>query len=169
VDAKITGNVFVESQMKRTARAIILFISQGAYVGRFPVAPGTAGTVLGVLLYLWIKVLSPLPYGIICLLIGLVGTWAAGRAEVMLGSKDSPTIVIDEITGYLVAMFMAPPAWGYVVAGFVLFRMFDIVKPFPLKQLQKVHGGLGVMLDDIGAGVYTGIVLQFAADVLKSA
>ena len=167
MDAKITGNVFVESQMKRTARAIILFISQGASIGKFPVAPGTAGTVLGVLLYMWMKTLPPLQYGSLCLLIFIVGTWAAGRAEVMLGHKDSPTIVIDEIAGYLVAMFMAPPVWSFIVAGFVLFRVFDIVKPFPLKQLQNVHGGLGVMLDDIGAGIYTGIVLQLAAYILK--
>jgi phosphatidylglycerophosphatase A len=148
--------------MERITRAVILCISQGAYVGRFPVAPGTAGTVLGVLLYLWMKALSPLQYASICVLLCVFGSWAAGRAEVILGRRDSPSIVIDEITGYLVAMFMAPPAWGFIAAGFVLFRAFDIVKPFPLKHLQDLHGGIGVMLDDIGAGIYTGIILQLA-------
>ena len=155
--------------MKRIAKAVILFISQGAFVGRSPVAPGTVGSVLGVLLYLWMKGLSPWQYGLVCIILCVIGTWAAHRAEVILGRRDSPSIVIDEIVGYLVAMFMAPPAWGFIVAGFVLFRAFDIVKPFPLKHLQDLPGGIGVMLDDIGAGVYTGIILHLAAYMRRTA
>ncbi len=155
--------------MKRITRAIILFISQGAYIGRFPVAPGTAGTILGVFLYLWLKGLSLWQYGLLCILFCVIGTWAAGRAEVMLDRRDSPTIVIDEITGYLLAMFMVPSTWSFIVAGFVLFRVFDIVKPFPLKHLQDIHGGLGIMLDDIGAAVYTGIILHLAATLRSTA
>jgi phosphatidylglycerophosphatase A len=158
----MTGTIDVVRQMERITRAVILFISQGAYLGRFPVAPGTAGTVLGVLLYLWMKELPPLQYALLCILLFVVGAWAAGRAEVFVGRRDSPSIVIDEIVGYLVAMFMAPPAWGFIAAGFVLFRVFDIVKPFPLKHLEDLHRGIGVMLDDIGAGVYTGIILHLA-------
>ena len=149
--------------MEKITRAVILFISQGAYVGRSPIAPGTAGTALGVLLYLWIKGLSSWQYGLLCILFCFVGTWAAGRAEVILGRRDSQSIVIDEITGYLLAMFTVPPSWGFIIAGFVLFRVFDIAKPFPLKHLQDVRGGLGVMLDDIGAAIYTGIILHLAA------
>jgi phosphatidylglycerophosphatase A len=149
--------------MKRITRAVILFISQGAYAGRSPVAPGTAGTVLGVLLYLWIEDLPSWQYGLLCILFFVVGTWSSGRAEVILGRRDSPSIVIDEIAGYLLAMFMVPPTWGFIVAGFVLFRVFDVAKPFPLKRLQDIRGGLGVMLDDIGAGVYTGIILHLGA------
>jgi len=144
-------------------RTIILFISQGAYSGRAPFAPGTAGTIVGVFLYWCMQGLSPAWYGLLMLAVFLLGTWAAGRAEALLGSKDSPTIVIDEIAGYLVAMFMVPAGWWYATAGFILFRFFDIIKPFPLKRLEKISGGPGVMLDDLGAGIYTNLVLQAAA------
>jgi len=149
--------------MNRVARAVILFISQGAYVGRFPVAPGTAGTVVGMFLFLGMKDLAPVPYLTLCILVILVGIWTAGRAEIILGCTDCSSIVIDEIAGYLVCMFMVPPGWVFVVSGFLLFRAFDIVKPWPLRRLEKLHGGPGVMLDDIGAGIYSNILLQLAA------
>lgn len=153
--------------MNRAARAVILFISQGAYAGRSPVAPGTAGTVIGAFLYLGMKGLTPGHYLAVCVLVILVGMWAAGHAETMLGRKDSPSIVIDEIAGFLTAMFMVPPRWSFIVSGFLLFRVFDILKPWPLRRFEKLHGGLGVMLDDVGAGVYTNIVLQVAAFLIS--
>jgi phosphatidylglycerophosphatase A len=153
--------------MNKVAKTIILFISQGSYAGRFPVAPGTAGTVVGVFLYLGMKGLAPAHYLAICVLLFLVGTWSAGRAEVILGSTDSPSIVIDEITGYLVAMILVPTGWLFIISGFILFRVFDILKPWPLKHMQNLHGGLGVMLDDIGAGVYTNIILQCAVFLIS--
>jgi len=156
-------NINEYRQMDRIKKAVIIFIAQGAYAGRFPVAPGTAGTLIGVLLYLWMRVISPAAYLVLCFIIIMIGTWIAGRAESFLGRKDSPSIVIDEIAGYLVAMFMVPQGWGFVVSGFLLFRAFDIIKPYPLKRLQDIHGGTGVMVDDIGAGVYTNLVLQAAA------
>jgi len=149
--------------MNKASRAVILFISQGAYAGRSPIAPGTAGTVVGVLFYLGIRGLSPGHYLAVCILVILAGMWAAGHAEIILGRKDSPSIVIDEIAGFLTAMFMVPPGWFFVFSGFLLFRVFDILKPWPLRRLEGLHGGPGVMLDDVGAGVYTNIVLQIAA------
>jgi len=146
--------------MNKLRDNIVLFIAQGAYSGRIPIAPGTAGTVIGVLLYLLVKDLSPLWYGAACVGVTVLGTWAAGYADRILAAKDSPSIVIDEIAGLLIAMFMIPLAWGYIIAGFMLFRFFDILKPWPLKKLQDIPGGPGVMLDDIGAGVYTNIILQ---------
>ena len=89
-----------------------------------------------------------------------IGVWAAGEADAVLGTKDSPTIVIDEIAGFLIAMLLVPFSWWTVAAGFVLFRVFDILKPWPLKTLQEIPGGPGVMLDDLGAGVYTNVTLQ---------
>ena len=147
-------------------RSIILFVSQGAYSGLSPFAPGTAGTVVGVLLYWSMKDLSAGWYALLALAVILIGTWAADRAEVLLGRKDAPSIVIDEIAGYLVAMFLIPSGWGFVAAGFFVFRFFDIVKPWPLRRLERLQGGFGVMLDDLGAGVYTNIVLQIAAYVI---
>jgi len=153
--------------MNKASRAVVLFIAQGAYSGRSPFAPGTAGTLVGLLLYLGIKNFPPIPYGILCVILCAIGTWVAGEAELILGRKDSPSIVIDEIAGYLVALFLVPSGWGFVAAGFFIFRVFDIVKPWPLYDLQALHGGLGVMLDDIGAGIYTNIVLQIAAFFLS--
>jgi phosphatidylglycerophosphatase A len=153
--------------MNRAAKAVILFIAQGVYAGKSPVAPGTAGTLVGVLLYFGLKNIGALSYAVLTILLCVIGTWAAGRAETILGKKDSPSIVIDEIAGYLIAMFMVPIGWGYIVAGFILFRVFDILKPWPLHDLQDVHGGLGVMLDDIGAGVYTNILLQISAYLIN--
>jgi phosphatidylglycerophosphatase A len=95
--------LFEQGQMNRAARAVILFISQGAYAGRVPVAPGTAGTIVGIFLYLVMKNLGPVPYFALCILISLLGTWAAGRAESILGTRDSASIVIDEIAGFLLA------------------------------------------------------------------
>lgn len=149
--------------MSKASNAVILFIAEGAYSGRSPFAPGTAGTLVGVLLYFGLKNVGLLPYIILTCLVCIVGTWAAGQAEVLLAKRDSPSIVIDEIAGYLIAMFLVPVGWGYIAAGFFLFRVFDILKPWPLYDLQDVHGGLGVMLDDMGAGVYTNILLQIAA------
>jgi phosphatidylglycerophosphatase A len=97
----------------------------------------------------------------------LAGIWAAGHAELILGQKDSPSIVIDEIAGFLTAMFMVPSGWSFIVPGFLLFRMFDIIKPWPLRRLEELHGGPGVMLDDVGAGVYTNIMLQLAAYLIS--
>jgi phosphatidylglycerophosphatase A len=146
--------------MNKTFDNMVLFIAQGAYSGRFPVAPGTAGTFIGVLLYLLLRDLGPLWYCAVGTAVFAVGSRAAGRAETILGQKDSPSIVIDEIAGFLVAMFLVPFTWWTVAAGFVLFRAFDIVKPWPLKRIQDIPGGAGVMLDDLGAGVYTNVILQ---------
>jgi len=151
--------------MNKFTREVVLFLAQGAYSGRAPVAPGTAGTAVGVFVYLWMRRLSPEAYVLFCILIVLMGAWIAGLAEGLLGKKDHPSIVIDEVAGYLVSMAMLPGTWSFIIAAFVLFRIFDVMKPCPLKQLQNLHGGAGVMLDDIGAGVYTNLVLRIVAAV----
>ena len=146
--------------MSRTIDAIVLFIAQGAGSGRIPKAPGTAGSVVGALLYLAVKDLGLSWYGGVLAAVILAGTWAAGAADRFLGTKDSPSIVIDEIAGLLVTMTLVPFSWGGLLAGFALFRLFDILKPWPIMQLQRVPGGPGVMLDDIVAGVYANFVLR---------
>jgi phosphatidylglycerophosphatase A len=153
--------------MNRISKAVILFIAQGAYSGKSPFAPGTAGTMVGVLLYLLLKGMPLVWYLVVCVLVTGIGVWAAGEAEKLLGKKDAPSIVIDEIAGYLISMILVPSGLGYVVAAFFLFRVFDIIKPFPLYRLQDLHGGLGVVIDDVGAGIYTNIVLQLGAVLLR--
>ncbi len=151
-------------EIRALKRPVVLFIAEGAYAGRSPFAPGTAGTAAGVILYVVLLrgVLAGW-YFLACVLIAGVGTWAAGEAEKLLGKKDAPSIVIDEVAGYLISMAMVPSGWGFIAAGFCLFRFFDIVKPWPLRQLQDLHGGPGVMLDDVGAGIYTNILLQIVS------
>ncbi len=153
--------------MNKFTREVVLFLAQGAYSGRAPVAPGTAGTAVGVLAYLWMRRLSPAAYVPFCLLVVLIGMWIADQAEDLLGRKDHPSIVIDEVAGYLVSMTMLPGTWSFIIAAFVLFRFFDIIKPYPLKRLQNLRGGVGVMTDDIGAGVYTNLVLRIVSAVLN--
>jgi phosphatidylglycerophosphatase A len=153
--------------MNKFRREVVMFLAQGAYSGRAPVAPGTAGTAVGVLVYLGVRRLSPEAYVLLCFLIVLIGMWIADRAEGLLGKKDHPSIVIDEIAGYLVAMFMVPHGWSFVIIGFLLFRIFDIIKPYPLKRLQNLHGGIGVMVDDIGAGIYANVVLRIVSGLLN--
>jgi phosphatidylglycerophosphatase A len=152
--------------MNKSFDKMAIFIAQGAFSGLAPIAPGTAGTVVGMMLYLLIRDLGTQGYGTACIAVIAIGTWAAGHADRLLGTKDDSTIVIDEIAGFLVALFLIPFSWGNVVAGFFLFRAFDIVKPWPLRRLERIPGGLGVMLDDVGAGIYTNIVLQIAAVVV---
>ncbi len=154
--------------MNKIAKIVILFVAQGAWSGKSPVAPGTAGTVVGVLLYLLLKGLPLGWYLLACVLVTVLGIWAAGEAEKLIGKKDAPPIVIDEIAGYLISMALIPYGWGFIIAGFFLFRLFDIVKPWPFRQLQDLHGGLGVMIDDVGAGVYTNIVLHAAGYIMRS-
>jgi phosphatidylglycerophosphatase A len=149
--------------MRKAMNHVILFIAQGAFSGRLPKAPGTAGTIVGVLLYILISGLDPFWYGTACAGVIAFGTWTAGRADAILGTKDNPSIVIDEIAGYLVALAFLPVMWWTVIAGFVLFRIFDILKPWPLYRIQRIPGGAGVMVDDIGAGIYTNVLLHIAA------
>jgi phosphatidylglycerophosphatase A len=144
-------------------RSAVLLIAQCAYAGRVPFAPGTAGSLVGVLLYLVLKELALPWYGAACVLVVVIGTWAAGRAESLLGAKDHPSIVIDEVAGFLVSMFLVPPTGGYIAAGFVLFRVFDIVKPWPIHRLQDLPGGTGIMADDVAAGIGTNLALQLVA------
>jgi phosphatidylglycerophosphatase A len=142
---------------------VVLFIAQGVFSGRVPFAPGTAGSLIGVLLWWFLRELTLPWYAAVCAALVVIGTRAAGRAEIILGQKDSPSIVIDEITGFLVAMFLIPPGWGTLAAGFALFRFFDIAKPWPIRRLQEIPGGAGVMADDIVAGIYVNLLLQILA------
>lgn len=141
-------------------KKIVIFIATGAYSGFSPFAPGTAGTLAAIPLYLLLAPIEPWLYGAIVLALLPISFWSAGEAEKIFGTKDSKQIVIDEIMGYFVTMFMAPAGWIYVIAGFFLFRFFDITKIYPANRFERMGGGTGVVMDDIMAGVYAAIVLQ---------
>lgn len=136
----------------------------GFGAGALPYAPGTAGTLVAVPVYLLITTLSPLAYAGVVLLMLAAGIVMCHQTERQFGVHDHPGIVWDEIVGYLVTMFLIPPEWVWVVMGFVLFRLFDIWKPFPIRTLEsRVQGGVGTMLDDVLAGIYAWLALQGTA------
>ncbi|WP_366929777.1 phosphatidylglycerophosphatase A [uncultured Thiodictyon sp.] len=132
----------------------ILFLAQGFGTGRLPKAPGTFGTLPGVLLYLLLAGLPLAPYLAVTAALLLIGIPLCGRAARTLGEKDPPSVVWDEIVGYLITMIAITPSWPAVVAGFAAFRLFDIWKPWPIGWIdRRVGGGLGIMLDDVVAGL----------------
>jgi phosphatidylglycerophosphatase A len=137
------------------------FLSLGFGSGLSPVAPGTFGTLVAVPLYLLFAQLDIALYIGLTLLITLVGIWFCDVTANNLGVHDHSGIVWDEIAGYLITMIAAPPGWVWVVVGFVLFRLFDILKPWPIRWLDKhVQGGFGIMIDDVLAGIMSLLVLQ---------
>ena len=146
-----------------------IFIATGAYSGYLPKAPGTWGSVVGVLLWLGLHRLAITSYAGVVAALFVVGTIAAGAAEKIVDRGDPGLVVIDEIVGQLIALAMAPNHPAAVIGGFLLFRFFDILKPFPVGWLdQHIHGGLGIMLDDVAAGLYALIILQLAIRLFGS-
>lgn len=123
-------------------------------VGWFPIAPGTAGSAVGVAIYLLTRGWSAPAQIAILVAITLVGLWAAGVAEVELKKEDPGPVVIDEVAGQLLTLLLTGVAWKGAVVGFLLFRVLDIIKPFPARRLERLHGGLGIMADDLMAGAY---------------
>jgi phosphatidylglycerophosphatase A len=132
--------------------------------GLAPFAPGTAGTLLAVPLYLLIAPLSLPLYCAVLLLAFALGVYLCGKTADDLGVHDHPGIVWDEFVGYWITLIAAPPGWGWLLWGFILFRFFDIVKPWPIKWLdQHVTSGFGIMIDDVLAGVFALTLLQITA------
>jgi phosphatidylglycerophosphatase A len=138
-------------------------IATGGGAGFVPKAPGTAGSVVGVLVYLAIEALGAgAYYPHVIIFAFIVGIWASSRVEQLYG-HDSQRIVIDEVIGQMITFALAAGRYQlstfFVLIGFGLFRFFDILKPFPIRRLERLKGGLGVVADDVGAGVYALAVL----------
>jgi phosphatidylglycerophosphatase A len=136
---------------------LVLLLASGFGLGYVPKAPGTFGTLLGLLLAL---VIPPNLYLYVVVGVGLLGVWVANEAEKILEEHDSPKIVIDEIAGFLLAAY----GWSglYLVLAFVLFRILDVMKPEPLRSLQRLPGGLGIMTDDLLAGLLANLAVRLA-------
>ncbi len=139
----------------------IKFFATGLGCGLVPVAPGTAGTLVGIPLYLAFSLFS-WPLWLLTVLALTAFSWhVSDQAERIYGRKDAQCIVIDEITGLQWTLFMVTPTVVHAAVGFVLFRLFDIIKPFPARLFQdRLPGGCGIVADDCAAGVYGNIVLQ---------
>lgn len=129
--------------------------------GLSPVAPGTFGTLVALPIYLWMQNLTLGNYVLVVFIMTVFGVWLCQVTANNLGVHDHQGIVWDEIVGYLITMTAAPFGWVWMIIGFILFRFFDIVKPWPIKWVdKKVDGGIGIMFDDILAGIFAFLVLQ---------
>jgi phosphatidylglycerophosphatase A len=140
-------------------RLILLFAS-GLGAGFSPFAPGTAGTLVAIPIELLLSPIRSPVYELTLLTFFFFSSWIAERAQNHWQKKDDQRIVIDEIMGYFLTMLWIPKTLLFISVGFLLFRLLDIVKPFPCRQLEKVRGGFGVVLDDVFAGIYANIGLQ---------
>jgi len=142
-------------------------LAYGFGSGLSPWAPGTAGTAVAVGIYLLLPTMHWSLYLGFILVTFLVGIWLCGTTSKAAGVHDPGGIVWDEFVGYWLTMFMAPAGWQWIVGGFVLFRLLDILKPWPIKWADtKVEGGLGIMLDDVIAGIIGALCLQAVAVLL---
>jgi phosphatidylglycerophosphatase A len=140
----------------------IHWLAYGFGLGRIIVAPGTFGSLLGIPLFWLMSGLSPLLYAGIVVVLFVPGIFICGQTAHDVGAIDPGFVVYDEIVGFLVAMFMMPFDWRWIAAGFVIYRGFDIIKPFPIGWIEDKLGlGSGIMVDDVIAGLYTLAILQF--------
>jgi len=140
-------------------KKIFLCIATGFGIGYLPGAPGTYGALLAIIIYFFLP--NPIIYYIMFLILAIIlGILAAKVAEKYFGKKDPSQVVIDEMLGMWLALLNSSNKWFYILGAFLFFRFFDILKPFPIKKIEKIGGGLGIVLDDLMAGIYTLIILQ---------
>jgi phosphatidylglycerophosphatase A len=189
MNAAVAPRAFVGiAPRRRTAGDYIALALATCGVGYLPLAPGTWGSLVGVGLYLLARAASARVFAsamcarfgvarieavqtsaviVLLILITLAGVWAATRAEKLLGRKDPRAVVIDEVAGQLIAFAFVPFASGawVVVVGFVAFRLFDIWKPYPIRRLESLEAGLGIMADDVLAGFYAATLVALAASI----
>ena len=160
--------------MLKERRSLSIWIATGLGSGYFPVAPGTAGSALGLALVIAFRQTSLEPLWLAVSLVAftgllfLVGVWSAGKAEKVFGRVDPGQVVIDEVAGQIIT-FVATPRIARIglIVGFILFRAFDIVKPFPAQRAERFSGGWGIMLDDVVAGLYALMVLVILGRFIK--
>lgn len=143
-------------------KKVILAIGTGLGAGYLPLCPGTLGTLWGVVIYGWIGILTTNLLWSIAVALGILflGVWIGGECELFLKKKDHPAIVIDEVGGFLVGMIGIPLSLSFLALGFILFRVFDIVKPFRIDKLHRLPAGWGIVTDDLAAGVLTNLFLR---------
>jgi phosphatidylglycerophosphatase A len=142
-----------------TRAALALATALG--VGYLPLAPGTFGSIAGLLL--WAVVPASASFqGVTIAVLFVAGAWSASIAERHFGRTDPGQVVIDEVMGMLITLFLNPVGWAGAILGFVFFRVADVVKPYPANRLERLHGGVGVMADDGMAAIYANVALRAA-------
>jgi phosphatidylglycerophosphatase A len=146
--------------------AVALAVATFFGVGYAPVAPGTFGSAAGLLVW-WILPASPTIQLVAIIAIFAVGSWGGSIAEKHFGRTDPGQVVIDEVMGMLITLFMNPVGWVGALVAFFLFRLFDVIKPYPSNHLERLHGGVGVMADDGMAAIYANLVLRILLALSK--
>jgi len=145
-------------------RTLGVLIATCGYIGYAPIAPGTVGSLAAVVVYGIMRATGAEAAEVWLLaVVVLVGVWSASVSERHFQKTDPGTVVIDEVAGMLLTLLWIPVGWGGVAAGFFAFRFFDIVKPFPARQAERLHGGVGIVVDDLVAGVYAHLVVRLLA------
>jgi phosphatidylglycerophosphatase A len=151
----------LNSKNKPPLKGPILFLSSGTYLGYIPVASGTFGTLWGLPIFYWLSGQWLWMQIFIIIVSILLAVFLAGQAEEIWRKKDPSQVVIDEIVGYMTAMFGLTFSWKIALVGFFLFRAMDIFKPYPIRIIdRKMPGGWGIVLDDVLAGIYCWIIIQ---------
>jgi len=146
-----------------------LFIATCGYLGYVPVAPGTFGSAAGLVVFAAVRWSgSPVLELAVIILLFAVGVWSANAAERHFGGVDPAPVILDEVVGMLITLAFLPVTITGAIVGFLLFRLFDVVKPWPANRLEALHGGLGVMADDAMAGVYGNVAMRLLVVVLPA-
>ena len=141
--------------------ALAMALATAGYVGYIPIAPGTAGSLLALIVFAFVRWIGAPAFEIgVIVAVLVLGVWSASIAERTLDRKDPGPVVIDEVLGMLITLALLPLSVTGVFVGFVLFRLFDVIKPFPAGRLEALHGGMGIMLDDAVAGLYAYVTLR---------
>ena len=144
---------------------LALLISTFGCVGFFPFAPGTAGSLAALALYGLIRIGGPAVEAAAIAAVFAAGVWASARAEALLGASDPGPVVIDEVMGMLITLFLNPVGWIGALVAFLLFRLFDVIKPYPANRLELLPGGVGVMADDGMAAIYANLTLRVMLNI----
>jgi|SRR3989338_2495644 len=140
---------------------LVKFIATFCFIGYVPLAPGSAASIAGGLIAIFLFP-SLAIYVAVWLIITILGFIASDRMEAIMGKKDPGCIVIDEVSGIMISFFLLPPTTSVLITAFFLFRAFDMFKIYPVNKFEPLKGGVGVMMDDIIAGIYTFIVMHLA-------
>jgi len=149
-------------------KKLIVFLATGTYLGLIPRAPGTFGTLWGVVIAFFERGASTSLHGAIIIIVTVASILVSARAIAIFGSKDPSEVVCDEVAGYLAAFFLIPFTPFNAILVFILFRIFDIVKPYPVSLIdRKLTGGTGIVLDDIAAGIYANIAAHTILLILR--
>jgi phosphatidylglycerophosphatase A len=161
-----TQNAFERFLRAGFGGKLAFVFSSALGAGLFPFAQGTVGTLAGIPLVILLAHRRPLVGALVILILILLAVWSSHVTCRLLANEDPAEVVIDEVAGILITFFLVPFSWLYLCFGFVLFRVFDILKPYPGRRLEKLEGGLGIVADDLMAGLYANVCLSILAQFI---